>query len=66
MMDYVCDASSKVSGYRATPAADGLFTVDSESHILGVELAAQFHSRVAKPESFLTSIVSSPTEEDWS
>jgi hypothetical protein len=71
MMDYVCDASSKVSGYRATPAADGLFTV---------ELAAQFHSRVAKllyvalrcrpdiflTESFLTSIVSSPTEEDWS
>jgi hypothetical protein len=50
MMDYICDALDeyKVSGCRATPAADGLFTVDSESRPLGVELAAQFHSRVAK------------------
>jgi hypothetical protein len=31
MMDYICDALDeyKVSGYRATPAADGLFTVGS-------------------------------------
>jgi hypothetical protein len=49
-MDYICDALDeyKVSGYRATPAADGLFTVNSESRPLGVELAADFHSRVAK------------------
>jgi hypothetical protein len=82
MMDYICDAFDvyKVSGYRVTPATDGLFAVDSESRPLGVELAAQFRSRVAKllyvalrcrpdillTESFLTSRVSSPTEKDWS
>jgi hypothetical protein len=42
IMDY------KVSGYRATPTADGLFALDSESRLPGVEVAAQFHSRVAK------------------
>jgi hypothetical protein len=82
MCDYVGDAIDEygITGSRATPAGEGLFDIDEESPSLSEDMKVAFHSRVAKmlyvatrcrpdillAESFLTSRVSSPTEQDWS